>query len=187
MEVRSQAQPAAADMNEGAALSADAQGCTVHEGLRNLVLLLPRVMRGIRGRSTSSRPVGSVVLGSRHGSVLSLIREDERTMGSLAAAVDLNLATVSSLVADLERVGFACRGADPADRRRIIVRLAPGAGPGVDDWLQGVTAPIVRALQRLSPQERSAFVKGLEILEAELNAATPRCPEEGREHRPDCR
>ncbi len=110
-----------------------------------------------------------VALGPRHGSALSLLREHQSTVGALAVALDLNLATVSGLVADLERVGFAERSTDPADRRRTIVRIAPGSDGLVNAWLEGATAPIVRALQQLSPEERTIFIKAMGYLEAELN------------------
>lgn len=143
--------------------------CTVHDGMRRLVQLLPRVMRGMRRRAVEPVDRHGVALGPRHGSVLALAREDERTVGALATELDLNLATVSGLVADLERIGFVERSADPADRRRTIVRIPSGQERVVDTWLAGATAPLVRALRQLSAEERATFVKALVVLEAELN------------------
>jgi DNA-binding MarR family transcriptional regulator len=148
--------------------------CTVHEGMRRLVQLLPRVVRGLRRRPDEPVEVAGVQLGPRHGSALALIREGATTVGTLAAALDLNLATVSGLVADLERVDFVERSTDPADRRRTIVGVAAGQEELVDLWLEGATAPIVRALQMLSSEERATFVKAMGYLEAELNAGTDR-------------
>jgi DNA-binding MarR family transcriptional regulator len=148
---------------------AESTGCTVHDGLRTLVQLLPRVMRGMRRGTTEPVLLDGVPLGPRHGSALSLVREDASTVGVLAEALDLNLATVSGLVADLERVGFVERSTDPADRRRTIVQIAQGHEAVVDAWLEGATAPIVRALQQLTPGERSTFIKAMGLLEAELN------------------
>ncbi|WP_405913795.1 MarR family winged helix-turn-helix transcriptional regulator [Streptomyces sp. NBC_00963] len=144
--------------------------CTVHEGLRNLVQLLPRVARALRSR-TGRGGVSDTVLGPRHGAALALLREEGTTVGNLAAVLDLNLATVSGLVADLERAGFAERSTDPADRRRTLVRIVPDREAAVDRWLEESAAPITRVLQRLSPQERTVFVKAMGYLEAELNDA----------------
>jgi DNA-binding MarR family transcriptional regulator len=83
---------------------------------------------------------------------------------------------VSGLVADLERVGFVERSADPADRRRIIVRVRPGHEAVVDAWLEGATAPLVRTLLQLSPRERAVFVKAMGYLDAELNVVPPSLP-----------
>ena len=99
-------------------------------------------------------------------------------MGSLASEVDLTLATVSGLVADLERAGFVERWPDVSDRRRTLVRVVPGKEPDVDLWLEGATAPIMRALNHLDPQERAVFVKAMSLLEAELNGSPSFCPAE---------
>jgi DNA-binding MarR family transcriptional regulator len=151
--------------------SEDADGCTVHDGMRKLVQLLPRVMRGMRRRPEEPVVLAGITLGPRHGSVLALVDERPATVGTLAADLDLNLATVSGLVAELERVGFVERSADPADRRRTIVRIAPGSEDVVEAWMEGASAPIVRALQHLSPEERVTFIKAMNYLEAELNSA----------------
>lgn len=148
------------------------EACTVHDGLGRLVQLLPRVVRALRRQPNAKESVGGVVLGPRHSSALALIRERELTVGQLAAALGLTLATVSGLVGDLEQVGFAERSTDPRDRRRILVRVEPGRVAYVDAWLEGATAPLMRALQRLDDAERSAFIKGLGYLEAELNRST---------------
>jgi DNA-binding MarR family transcriptional regulator len=150
-------------------LGVDEHDCTVHDGLRKLVQLLPQITRGIRRRSRVD--VDDPGLGPRHGAALSLLREHgPLTVGRLAVDLGLNLATVSGVVADLERAEFVARSPDPADRRRTIVALVPGRGAVIEAWLDGVTAPLVRALDKLSPRERATFVKAMEYLEAELNA-----------------
>jgi len=156
----------------------DDRACTVHEGMRRLVQLLPRVMRGMRRRPDETVELQGVALGPRHGSVLALVRDGERSVGSLAAEVNLNLATVSGLVADLERAGFVERSPDASDRRRTLVRVVPGNQSTVDLWLEGATAPILRALNHLDPQERAVFVKAMSLLEAELNGSPSFCPAE---------
>ncbi len=147
------------------------QSCTVHEGLRKLTQLLPRVMRGMRKQADEPLALRGTTLGPRHASVLALLREQDRTVGALASELDLNLATVSGLVADLERVGFVGRSPDPADRRRTIVTVAPGQDVLVDTWLDGASAPIVRALEQLDDAERATFVKAMTLLESELRSA----------------
>jgi DNA-binding MarR family transcriptional regulator len=153
------------------------RACTVHEGMRRLVQLLPRVMRGMRrGPDPSTPQPEGVALGPRHGAVLALVRNGERSVGSLAAEVDLNLATVSGLVAELERAGFVERWPDTSDRRRTLVRVVPDNALKVDLWLEGATAPIMRALIHLEPHERAVFVKAMSLLEAEFNRDQSGCP-----------
>jgi hypothetical protein len=68
------------------------------------------------------------------------------------------------------RAGFVVRAPDPDDRRRTIVSLAPDQRAAVSSWIDGASAPMERTLDRLSPDERASFVKGMTFLEAELNA-----------------
>jgi DNA-binding MarR family transcriptional regulator len=143
--------------------------CSVPEGLHHLVQLLPRLIRAVRRQPSAPDAIDGVVLGPRHNSALALIRGQETTMGALASALALNLATVSGLVTDLEQVGFVVRAADPTDRRRILVRVAPGQDGCVGAWLDGATGPLTRALERLSATERAAFIKGMGYLEHELS------------------
>ena len=148
------------------------ESCTVHEGLRKLVQLLPQVTRGLRRSSGASEALEDCDLGPRHGSALSLLRErGSLTVGALASELGLTLATVSGVVADLDKVGFVQRRPDPADRRRTIVGLCPERQADVDAWLDGATAPIERALDKLSAEERAVFVKAMQYLQAELNPA----------------
>ena len=145
--------------------------CTVQEGLRALVQLLPRVMRGMRRRPEEPASHDGVDLGPRHGSALSLLREHDWTVGELAEELGLTLATVSGLIADLERVRFVERSSDPADRRRTIVAVKAGQEARVDAWMEGATASLVRTLVQLTPEERATFVKALGVLDTELNAS----------------
>lgn len=140
----------------------------MHEGVARLVQLLPRVMRGLR-RGPHGAGDEASALGARHRSALALIRDQELSTGALASALDLSLPTVSGLVADLERAGFVQRAADPQDRRRTVITVVAGRARCVDDWLAGTTAPVVRVLEQLTPEERGAFVKAMQLLDDELN------------------
>ena len=118
-------------------------------------------------------------LGPRHGVALSLLREQgPLTVGRLAAELGLTLPTVSGIIADVEQAGFVERSPDPEDRRRTVVTLAPQHGKAIATWLDVATAPMARALNKLSPDERVTFLKGMALLEAELNGGQqpPPCP-----------
>jgi DNA-binding MarR family transcriptional regulator len=80
----------------------------------------------------------------------------------------LTLSTVSGVLADLDRAGFVKRTADQADRRRTIVEITPGARTAVEQWLAGAAAPLARVLDRLDADERAAFLKAMDMLEAEF-------------------
>jgi DNA-binding MarR family transcriptional regulator len=161
---------------DGAAPSrpaAAASGDEGHESLqdcrRKLVQLLPQVTRGIRRSQTPPTAAGAK-LGPRHGAALSLLDENGAlTVGALAARLGLTLPTTSGIVADVEKAGFVLRTPDPTDRRRTIVSLVPQQNAALGVWLDGATAPMVRALDKLSPDERTALLKAMTFLQAELN------------------
>ena len=92
------------------------------------------------------------------------------SVGAIAGELGLTLATVSGIVSDAERAGFVERAPDPGDRRRTIVSLVPQRRAAVSSWIDGASAPMERALDRLSPDERASFVKAMTFLEAELTA-----------------
>ncbi len=92
------------------------------------------------------------------------------SVGEIASELGLTLATVSGIITDTERAGFVERAPDPADRRRTIVSLVPTQRAEVSLWIDGASAPMQRALDKLSPDERASFVKAMTFLEAELSA-----------------
>jgi DNA-binding MarR family transcriptional regulator len=138
--------------------------------MRKLVQLFPQVSRGLRRRQVPPSVVDDAELGPRHSAALSLLRErGPMTVGGIAGDLGLTLATVSGIITDAERAGFVERAPDPEDRRRTIVSLVPKQRAAVGSWIDGTSAPMERALQRLSPEERASFVKAMTYLEAELN------------------
>jgi DNA-binding MarR family transcriptional regulator len=60
------------------------------------------------------------------------------------------------------------RRADPADRRRTIVQIAPAQGILIGQWLDGAVNPLARVLDKLASSEQDAFLKAMAMLETEL-------------------
>jgi DNA-binding MarR family transcriptional regulator len=144
---------------------------TLADCLRKLVQLFPQVSRGLRRRHVPVAVVDAAALGPRHSAALSLLRErGPMSVGAIAGELGLTLATVSGIITDTERAGFVERRTDPEDRRRTIVSLVPQQRAAVSSWIDGASAPMERALDRLSPDERASFVKAMTFLEAELAA-----------------
>jgi hypothetical protein len=42
----------------------------------------------------------------------------------------------------------------------------------VEEWLDGAAAPLARVLDRLADDERAAFLKAMDMLEAEFHRGT---------------
>ena len=138
---------------------------------RRLLELFARVFRGLRRQGDHQRYLRGVTLQRRHALVLAALvalQGEPRSVGDLAEHLGLNLTTVSGVVAELERAGLVRRDQDPADRRRTIVRVLERRREAIDAWLDGAAAPILATLERLTPGERIAWVKAMELLEREL-------------------
>jgi len=136
-----------------------------------LMRVFPRVVRGMRRYQDQATPQTPAPLGPRHVAALEQLRDGPLSVGALATGLGLTLSTVSGVIAALDQAGFVERSADQADRRRTIVQITPAARPAVQRWLDGAAAPLARVLDQLAPEERAAFLKAMDMLEAELRAA----------------
>ena len=141
-----------------------------------LMRLFPRVMRGMRRHQDQTTPQTAVPLGPRHVAALEQLRDGPLSVGALAAGLGLTLSTVSGVLAGLDLAGFVERSADQADRRRTIVQITPQARIAVQQWLDGAAAPLARVLDKLDADERAAFLKAMDMLEAEFRTSGPECP-----------
>jgi DNA-binding MarR family transcriptional regulator len=124
-----------------------------------LLQLFPRVTRGMRRWQDQIAPSSGAPLGPRHVAALQQLRR-----------LGLTLPTVSGVLAELGRAGFIDRQPDPADRRRTLVQIHPAQSEIVGQWLDGAASPLARVLDQLAPSEQAAFLKAMDLLEAELSA-----------------
>jgi DNA-binding MarR family transcriptional regulator len=149
----------------------DEAGSREHSALcLRLLQLFPRVSRGMRRWQDQIAPSSSAPLGPRHVAALQQLRGGAVTVGELASRLGLTLPTVSGVLADLDRAGFIDRQPDPADRRRTLVQIHPAQSEVVEQWLDGAASPLARVLDQLAPSEQTAFLKAMDLLEAELSA-----------------
>ncbi|WP_269855484.1 MarR family winged helix-turn-helix transcriptional regulator [Streptomyces sp. RPT161] len=101
-------------------------------------------------------------LTARHGAVLTqLLAQDAIGVSELARRMGLSLSTASELVGDLSRAGWASRREDPADHRRTLVALPEERRPVVEEFVAVRAAPLLRAMDGLSAEQRQGFVAGL--------------------------
>jgi DNA-binding MarR family transcriptional regulator len=145
-----------------------------------LMQLFPRVTRGMRRWQDRAAPPASAPLGPRHVAALQQLRGGPVTVGELAAGLGLTLPTVSGVLADLGRADFVERHPDPADRRRTIVSITPAQATLIGEWLDGAASPIARVLDQLSASEQEAFLKAMDLLEAELRSQDTPGPGDAR-------
>jgi DNA-binding MarR family transcriptional regulator len=86
------------------------------------------------------------------------------TVGEVASAVGVSMPAASELVDRLVEAGMVERASDPADRRRVMLRLTPRAERFTTELRAMRRAQLRSALARLEPGERPAFVRSLRAL-----------------------
>lgn len=158
-------------------MSSDA-GLSVDEGIRTLLLLMPRVV-GRAKRIRIPERLQSFDLAPRHLSLLAyLLFDGPLGVNELASRLEVAPATVSLMVGELSRKGVVDRREDDADRRRTIVSIAEANRAAVDAWLAKGATAWRKALEPLTHAQRQMFVETLRAYEREVSAedgeASPR-------------
>ncbi|HEY6379338.1 MAG TPA: MarR family winged helix-turn-helix transcriptional regulator [Candidatus Dormibacteraeota bacterium] len=149
------------------------------EELTAIALRIPALFHAAKSNGGPSpdeikRLIGGAALGPRHFNALShVMAGGPMTVTALGARLGVALSTASLMVAELSRAGLLERVEDDDDRRRTIVRVAPQRLAACDSFLNRRLGPLRRTLARLTPAERAAFARGLDVLTEELSAAGP--------------
>ena len=133
-----------------------------------LMQLLPRITRGMRRSQDRATPQTITPLGPRHVAALEHLRAAPMSVGCLAGQLGLTMSTVSGVLADLDRAGYIERKADTGDRRRTLVEITPAKRTEIQTWLDSAAQPMARVLAQLDPDEQTAFLKAMDLLETEL-------------------
>jgi len=130
--------------------------------------LLPTLVRLLKSTMNDQCDMTNIPYGQIR--VLSHLHQYERsTVGEVAAGIGVSLATASELIDRQVETGWIERGVNPADRRQVILTLAPHARGVFQKVHELRTAQINAAFGRLAPDDRSAFVRGLRALVDSLN------------------
>ncbi|MEV0399944.1 MarR family transcriptional regulator [Actinoallomurus sp. NPDC050550] len=116
-------------------------------------------------------------LTARHGAALPhLLGTHAMTVTELSRRLGISLSTASELVGDLSRAGWVERREDPDNRRRTLVSIADRHRPMIEAFIARRSAPLVRVLRDLSPQDREGFVTGLTAWAHEVRDWRPATP-----------
>jgi DNA-binding MarR family transcriptional regulator len=144
-------------------------GPSVEDGIRTLLLLIPRVVGRIK-RSKIPEELQSFSLAPRHLSLLAyLLFDGPMGVNELATRLEVAPATVSLMVSDLSRRGILRRRQDDADLRRTIVSIAEQHHAAVDAWLSKGAHAWRTALEPLTPAQRRTVIETLQVYERELS------------------
>ena len=110
-------------------------------------------------------PGGGEDVSAHQASILDhLDQVDAMSMTDLAGHMGVTVATMSLAIDRLERKGYARRDRDPQDGRRVLLRATPAgirlrAAKSVLDPVR-----VEQVLAQLSPADRAAALKGLQLL-----------------------
>jgi DNA-binding MarR family transcriptional regulator len=144
---------------------ASREGLTRDETVRELLLLMPRIMGRVK-RLPVPDELRSLDLAPRHLSLLSyLLFDGPLTVSELAGRLQVAPTTASLIVGELTRKGILVRSEDDADRRRRIIGIAPGSQAAISHWLSPGAQAWRQALEPLSPAQREMFVQTLRAYE----------------------
>ncbi len=86
------------------------------------------------------------------------------TVSEVAAGLGVSLATASELADRQVETGWIERSQNPADRRQVLLALAPHAADIFEQIHATRRKYFSEALNRLEPADRTAFVRGLRAL-----------------------
>lgn len=105
------------------------------------------------------------VAPSSMSALATVVREGPIRLGELAEREGVTPATLSRVVAVLEREGFVERRTDPDDRRAAFL-VATAIGQSSIEELRAVRGEALAArMSRLTAQERASLAAGLDVLE----------------------
>ncbi|OLT32020.1 MarR family transcriptional regulator [Actinomadura sp. CNU-125] len=149
-------------------MSTESDGPAVDAAVRTLLLLMPRLV-GRAKRLPVPEALRGLDLAPRHLALLAHLEYDgPASVNELAARLEVAPTTVSLMVAELSRPGVLQRTADPADRRRRIVAIAPAYTAPIGEWLSGSASAWERVMRDLTPAERATVVDALRAYEDAL-------------------
>lgn len=136
--------------------------------------LLPAMVRLLKTTLVGRCDISNIPFGQLRA-LSHLYQHDRSTVGEVAAGLGVSLATASELLDRLVDAGWVERGVNPADRRQVLINLAPHAVELFHEVHEMRRTQIGSALSRLDPDDRPAFIRGLralvESLEESVRAA----------------
>ncbi|WP_376791595.1 MarR family winged helix-turn-helix transcriptional regulator [Thermoflexus sp.] len=134
--------------------------------LETLHLVMRRIWAEVKGNHEGVFPAQSYRL-------LGMLARRPYTLTELARAQAVRPSTVSRAVRALSDLGWVEMERDPADRRRVWIRLTP-AGRRVLRRLQlRAAARLGRRLARLSPEQRLLLAQAMDLLQQAIGGDSP--------------
>lgn len=134
-----------------------------------------RAVRQILRQPVEAEFARGNLTGPQRGVMQALAHSEGMSLKELSHRVGLAHSTVSGIVDRLEKRGLAERRADPADRRATVIVVSKIVREYLRDTLPAIELhPVMAALRRATPAERTAIAGGLRTLRRVVEAAGAR-------------
>ena len=132
--------------------------------VRQLLDAYPRIYFACHTRHVRD-PVTGADISAHQASILDHLDDvDPMSMTDLAGHMGVTVATMSLAIDRLERRKYVRRDRDPKDRRRVLLRITP-AGVRLREAKSALDpVRVEQVLAHLSPADREAALKGLDLL-----------------------
>jgi DNA-binding MarR family transcriptional regulator len=136
--------------------------------------IVVRVARaaGLLDRATRSN-LQQVALTKEEFKVICALHSGDRSHGSLCNDLGVSTGSMTNRLDKLERAGLIQRSPDPADRRGVLLNLAPAGQAKLDDYIELGAGRERALLSRLSTADKhhlnELLDKLLDSLHADLN------------------
>jgi DNA-binding MarR family transcriptional regulator len=143
-------------------------GFSPEECARELLDVVPMVMRSIRAEMRSHRVAGLSVPQFR--TMLHLRRHPGISLVDVADHLGLTPPSTSKLIDGLVARDLVVRKSSSQDRRRIALQLSAKGEQSLDVADRATRDNLVAKIQSLSPSEREALIQSLQLLKAAFSA-----------------
>ncbi|HEY1959684.1 MAG TPA: MarR family transcriptional regulator [Polyangiaceae bacterium] len=140
-----------------------------------LAVRLAVAIKRLRARFREAAWAGGIALPIAHASVIKRLRnEGPTTASALAAAEHVSHQAVTQTLAALKRAGLVRSAADPTDGRKSVISVTPAGNRLYEAAIASRDAWLARAIESVvSPRERAALEKSIELLERIADAGRP--------------
>ena len=140
-----------------------------------LAVRLAVAIKRLRARFREAAWAGGVELPIAHVSLIKRLRNDGATTASeLAAAEHVTPQAIAQTLATLKRTGLVRSAADPTDGRKSVISVTPAGNRLFESAIASRDAWLARAIESVvSPRERAALEKSIELLERLADAGGP--------------
>ncbi len=136
----------------------------VQDTARQVLEIVPAVMRTIRAEFRSQRPMDLSV--AQFNTLAYIKKNDGASLSSLAAHIGLTLPSMSKLIDGLVERGLVTRNSDLEDRRKICLCLTDTGKNELEAAYEHTQAFLVKKISGLPKEEAEIVSRSMQILKS---------------------